>query len=216
MPATPANPQPRVDHAPTTTRPDPPNPPAAAVVALAFSYLDSNRVSEIEEAREPDRESGIIWSRTYRSNDHSFATTSINLLPAGGYLTPKRKEELTVQAAKMRDEDAKHRWPADFPEIGASILHEFDLPGGRKGFAHLVGFGPGGTGHMAAAPSPDGKYELVLNVNWSHEGSDQFRTTDDTKAYAKKLQVGTNLLLEQAMRKLDAALFGEFPNTEKQ
>jgi hypothetical protein len=204
-----------VDNEPAT-RPNPPQPPAAATVAVAFGYPDPSRVSKIEQVREREWESSIVWSRTYRSNDYSFAATSIALLSAGGYLTAERKKELTAQIVEMLEENAKHKRPDGAPGMVAGIAHEFDLSGGRKGFAHLVGFGPGGEGHRAVAPSPDGKYELLLSVHWSYEGSDQFQITDDTEAYAEKLQVGTNLLLEQAVRELDAALFGEFSNTEEQ
>lgn len=220
MPAPPANSQSGMDLVPMT-RSRPPQPPSAEVVAAVFGYPDSTRISKIEQERKPERASTIIWSQTYESGDYSFATTSIELLSAGGYLTPERKKELASEAAEMREEDAKMRSgdakmrQEDFAGMAASLSHEFELSGGRKGFAHLAGFGPGGTGYMAVAPSPDGKYELVLRVSWSHEGSDKFRETDNTKDYAQKLQVGTNLFLEQAVRKLDATLFGDSSKTER-
>jgi hypothetical protein len=188
-----ANSQTGMDLVPMT-RSRPPQPPGAEVVAAAFGYPDSTRLSKIEQERKPERASTLIWSRTYESGDYSFATTSIELLSAGGYLTPERRKELASEAAKMREEDAKMRSgdakmrQESAAGMAASLTHEFELSGGRKGFAQLAGFGPGGTEYMAVALSPDGKYELVLRVSWSHEGGDKFRTTDNTKDYAKKLQ----------------------------
>lgn len=182
-----------------------PQPPAGATVARAFGYPHPDRVTAINDA--PGAQKNAIWSRTYASNDRTFAPTTVTLFPAGEYLTSERVKELSSFAAEMRLEDAQDP-TTPMPGMAESIVHEFELSGGRHGFAFIEGFGAGGAGYKTVAPSVDEQYELVIAVSWAHdEADDPLWKTDTTTDYAERLSGGTNRLLEEVVRRLDAELF---------
>lgn len=202
VPTNPANPSASADKPATSST----QPPSAATVAQAFSYPHPDRVTAVNEVSGADKNS--VWSRTYTSNDHTFATTTVTLFPAGEYLTSERVKELSSYATELRKEDAQDATESEVPGTAESIAHEFELSGGRKGFAFIEGFGAGGAGYKAAAPSLDERYELIVSVSWAHDEADDLMwNTDTTEDYAERLSVGTNKFLEQVVRQLDTALF---------
>jgi hypothetical protein len=144
-----------------------------------------------------------IWSVQVSSTDRTFPGLSINLLEGGTFLHEERIDDLNALREKVRawsgtylkdagndlkkagiDIDALSKKLKDDAENRADeFARPIDPKGGLKGYAMLLGFGPGGSAYAASVFSPGHAYEVQVLLSLSSNS----RGVKDPEQFASKI-----------------------------
>lgn len=154
---------------------------SGAEVAGLFEYpgtVERQDTSAAAHRRNP----GVIWEANYVSPDDGLAVTSITLAQGKTILT----DTLRLKYEKASRNRITLPDGQNIPPMAKPIA----LEGGAEGFVYVAGFGPGGSAYGAAVTSPNGAFDVSINIAFSSSISsakiDQLQARYDALARNKK------------------------------
>jgi hypothetical protein len=127
-----------------------------------------------------------LWAIGISSADGSFGHAAVLLVSRGSFLTPQMMEglahaadhpqetvdgirsDLEGQVARATVDTTRAHLQEQLSEFnsitahGGGITRRLTLPNGRVGYVTALGFGAGGATFVAALPSPDDRFELLV------------------------------------------------------
>jgi len=126
-----------------------------------------------------------LWAIGISSADGSFGHAAVLLVSRGSFLTPQMTEglgqaadkpketvdgirtDLEGQVARATVDTTRAHLQEQLAEFNSITTHggitrRLTLPNGRIGYVTALGFGAGGATFVAALPSPDDRFELLV------------------------------------------------------
>lgn len=203
----------------------------AAAIARAAGFPGPLHIEE-EATSELSKGFGDpVWAVGIASEDHSFGHAAVLLVRRGSFLGEAMQARLEAAAraprataAALQDdlrgqlERATHerdraRLAAQLAELQTLAAHgpltrRMRLPRGRVGYLTVLGFAAGGATSIAAIPSPDGNYELLVIAGASLEGEPRI-PTEASAAYERTLREQPLTVTRSMARVIDRELFPE-------
>lgn len=187
---------------------------------LTTEFLDPKYMADGET-------SAPLWCTGVRAPSNTFAGLGVSIFKRGSFLSPKKVTTLDTAVTKFT-QSVSSRFQQRSKRSGMTnasfAIHSTDLTlhdheknaidspirvittvDGRKGYFFVVGFGPGGAGYMAALPSSDNQYDIVISTSVSFEGPGLNRT-DESKLYQDRLKNQPYQLLWDAAMVVDNSL----------
>jgi hypothetical protein len=196
------------------------SPPSPETVAQSFSFPGViTYTDEMRKECDFDNAGKRIWARYYQNASNTFASTAVILYEGGTHLNAERRRQLEngladykLQMEKIRQDAMQHgrsdpsKNRSTRNELDEAPIRFFDLADKRRGYAFVAAVGPGGGAIAASLSSKDGKYDLMVVIDFPDE-SGRFNSSETTKEYRESLKERPFSSLQQAITKLDSVMF---------
>ncbi len=187
-----------------------PQPPDARLIATTFGLPGKVTMREADPREIVNEADGkYFWARSYTVAARGFPGVRVALFEGGSDLTEERRahfRDWLSEAEKSFAELQEKPGERELPRVENTLGRVVQLSGNRTGLAAICGFGPGGVGYRISWASPDGKYDVQIEVSWSYD-DDRAAQTEETEAPGETIEASPLAILEKAAKALDRSLF---------